>query len=84
MDALHEIMRNDKPDKLKLNKAQEVLIDSLNEVKATLIIDTSYLSNISYSRDKISTPEVKSYNTKNDEELIKSVEEALLIVRQDS
>lgn len=84
MDALHEIMRNDKPDKLKLNKAQEVLIDSLNEVKATLIIDTSYLSNISYSRDKISTPEVKGYNTKNDEELIKSVEEALLIVRQDS
>jgi hypothetical protein len=87
MDALHEIMRNDKSDQLKINKAQQVLIDSLNEVKATLLVDTSYLLNLSYSREKMTTPEVKNYstkNTKNDDQLIKSVEEALLIVRQDS
>jgi hypothetical protein len=83
MDALHEIMRGDKSEKLKIVNAQRVMIDSLNEVKAMSKLDQNTNSIVFKSRESITTPDVKSYHTDNDE-LIRTVEEALLIVRQDS
>lgn len=83
MDALHEIMRNDRPDALKVGNCQSVLVDTLNEVKSYLN-DEEYTPNLSQVQESVAAPELKTYNTENDDDLIRTVEEALLIVRNDS
>lgn len=82
MDSLHEIMRNDKSDRYKVGHTQRLLVNSLNEVKSASRGDFNFRS-VTSSSDLLTTPDVKTYHTDNDE-LIRSVEEALMIVRQDS
>jgi len=82
MDGFHEIMRNDKPDRSKIVYAQKTYIDALNELKSASNLDQEYAADFSNVRQSVNN-DVKSYNTDNDD-LIRTVEEALLIVRQDS
>ncbi|CAI2387696.1 unnamed protein product [Moneuplotes crassus] len=83
MDSLHEIMRNDKSDQLKIANCQRVVVNTLNEVKSFLE-GGDYEQSKPQGHESVAIPEIKTYSTDNDDELIRTVEEALLIVRNDS
>lgn len=84
MESLHEIMRDDKSDQYKVSNCQKVVIRTLNEVKSFLSTEDTHTRSMSLMQESVTAPEIKTYNTDNDDDLIRTVEEALLIVRNDS
>ncbi|CAI2387748.1 unnamed protein product [Moneuplotes crassus] len=84
MESLHEIMRDDKSAQSKVSSCQKVVVRALNEVKSFLSAEDTHTRSMSLMQESITAPDIKTYNTDNDDELIRTVEEALLIVRNDS